>query len=394
MAAKKPTRRRRRGWGKVRKLPSGRYQASYIGPDEQRHTAPATFETDMDAEAWVASERRLTQDQDTWTTPAAREAQRKVGNTLRDFAPEAIRRRKVRGRALTPRTIAHYDRLLERVLFPTFGDTMMNRITPEQVTAWYDDLPAEKATQRAHAYSLLSSLLDQDIAEEGQRTRRPVTRINPCRIKGAGVAERKREIRPASLSEIVTIANAMPKELQALVLLAAWCGLRFGELIELRRKDIHLSEGTVRVERGAVWVNGRDEIGDTKSAAGKRTVALPPHIVPILETHLDEHTGNGDESLLFPRSPGTDEHWPHGPFYRLFMVARNEAGRDDLRLHDLRHTSAVLAAQSGATLAELMKRLGHSTPGMALRYQHVADGRDQQLAAALSKLAGHDDANG
>jgi integrase len=71
----------------------------------------------------------------------------------------------------------------------------------------------------------------------------------------------------------------------------------------------------------------------------------------------------------------------------VFYRARATAGRPDLRFHDLRHTGAVLAAQTGATLAELMGRLGHSTPGAALRYQHAAQGRDMEIAKALSALA-------
>jgi len=74
----------------------------------------------------------------------------------------------------------------------------------------------------------------------------------------------------------------------------------------------------------------------------------------------------------------------------VFYPARSKAGREDLRFHDLRHTGAVLAASTGATLAELMARLGHSTPGAALRYQHAAQDRDRVIAAALSELVtGH-----
>ncbi len=67
------------------------------------------------------------------------------------------------------------------------------------------------------------------------------------------------------------------------------------------------------------------------------------------------------------------------------MKARIAAGRPDLRVHDLRHTGAVLAAQSGATLAELMARIGHSTPQAAMRYQHAAQGRDAVIAARMSE---------
>lgn len=63
------------------------------------------------------------------------------------------------------------------------------------------------------------------------------------------------------------------------------------------------------------------------------------------------------------------------------------SGRPDLRLHDLRHTGATMAAMAGATLAELQARLGHSSVNAALRYQHAIQGRDAQIAAALSAMA-------
>jgi integrase len=72
--------------------------------------------------------------------------------------------------------------------------------------------------------------------------------------------------------------------------------------------------------------------------------------------------------------------------YKVFYRARVSAGRPDLRFHDLRHTGAVLAAQTGATLAELMNRLGHSTAGAAMRYQHASADRDLVLAQKLSAL--------
>lgn len=71
----------------------------------------------------------------------------------------------------------------------------------------------------------------------------------------------------------------------------------------------------------------------------------------------------------------------------MYYPARIAAGRPELRFHDLRHTGAVLAASTGAILAELMARLGHSTPAAAMRYQHAAQDRDLAIAQALSRLA-------
>jgi integrase len=117
--------------------------------------------------------------------------------------------------------------------------------------------------------------------------------------------------------------------------------------------------------------------------------ALPrprgPHLLPLVKEHLREHAAMGRDGLLFPAQHG--EQLAPSTLYKVYYPARPKAGRPDLRFHDLRRTGAVLAASTGATLAELMARLGHSTPGAALRYQHAAQERDRVIAKALSVLA-------
>ena len=103
-----------------------------------------------------------------------------------------------------------------------------------------------------------------------------------------------------------------------------------------------------------------------------------------MKNHLTRNV-NGRDGLLFPAADGTS-HLAPSSLYRVFYPARDKAGRPDLRWHDLRHTGAVLAAATGATLAELMGRLGHSTPGAALRYQHISQGRDAEIARKLSAM--------
>jgi hypothetical protein len=95
----------------------------------------------------------------------------------------------------------------------------------------------------------------------------------------------------------------------------------------------------------------------------------------------------GSEALLFPSVKDPDATLHHQTLYKQWEHARVAAGRPDLRIHDLRHGAAVMAAQSGATLAELMQRLGHSTSRAAMRYQHAALGRDAEIAIALSEMA-------
>ncbi|MCI1263173.1 MAG: tyrosine-type recombinase/integrase [Tetrasphaera jenkinsii] len=142
-----------------------------------------------------------------------------------------------------------------------------------------------------------------------------------------------------------------------------------------------MAAGVIHVERGVVRVYGEVSVDTPKTAASVRAVAIPPHLVPALKEHLKKHVAAGREALLFPSLGDPEIQLHSNTFRRHWIKARKSAGRPDLRVHDLRHTGAVMAAQSGATLAELMARIGHSTPQAALRYQHAAQGRDAVIAA-------------
>jgi integrase len=207
---------------------------------------------------------------------------------------------------------------------------------------------------------------------------------NPCHIRGAGNVKRVHKVEPATLKELEVMTEAMPPRYRLMLLLTAWCAMRFGELTELRRKDIDLVNGVVRIRRAVVRVRGEFIVGTPKTDAGTRDVAIPPHLMPTVRQHLADHVERSRDALLFPAKQG--EHMAPASLCRVWYPARRAAGRRDLRWHDLRHTGAVLAAQTGATLAELMGRLGHTTPGAALRYQHAAQGRDAEIARRLSAL--------
>lgn len=361
-----------RGFGHLRRLPSKRWQASYIGPDLARHNGPTTFDTRADAEGWLAAERRLVED-GAWIAPNRRaSAPQRRQLTFGEYAASWLAERD-----LKPRTLAHYRTILDRFLLPEFADVPIRTITPDVVRAWHARL-ITGPTYKAHAYSLLRTITRTAVDDR-------LLDASPCVIRGAGRSTRVVKIRPASLDELEHLVDATPDRLRLMVLLAAWCALRFGELAELRRSDVDLRNGVVKVRRGVTWVRGEAIVSTPKSGAGVRDVAVPPHLLPMLKAHLSEHAQWGRDGLLFPSPNGN--HLTNGMLREVFLPAREAAGRPDLRFHDLRHTGAVLAAATGATLAELMARLGHSTPAAAMRYQHAAKGRDAEIAAALSKLA-------
>ena len=282
-------------------------------------------------------------------------------------------------RELKDRTRDHYRKLLDRHLLPAFGNQPLTEITADTVRTWHARFGVATPTQRAHCYGLLRTIMGTAVSD-GHAP------VNPCVLRGAGIAKRVHKIRPATLPELEVITNAMPGRYQAMVLLASWCAMRIGELTELRRKDIDLIDEVVRVRRAVVRVGGQFRVTTPKSQNSIRDISIPPHLLPAIEAHLDKYVSPDDDALLFPARHGG--HLAPGTLYLSFYPARDKAGRPDLRWHDLRHSGAVMAALTGASLAELMGRLGHSTPEAALRYQHVAKGRDREIAAQLSKLAG------
>jgi integrase len=350
----------------IRKLPSGRYQARHTGPDGVRRSAPGTFQTKQDARAWLTAQSAAAT-AGTWRDPSA--GRERFGEYAETW---------LRTRELTPRTRAEYRKILDGHLLPTFKPLMLADITPLRVRKWHADLDTGP-TRKAHAYGLLRAILNTAVADDAIGS-------NPCRVRGAGTAKRARKISPATLAELEVIVSEMPAQYQAAVLIAAWCGLRFGEIAELRRRDVDLGSRTLHVRRAVTHVDGANVVGKPKSDAGVRDVSIPPHLMPALRDHLAAHVGRERDALVFT-APSGDHLRSNSQMHKAFQDARAVAGRADLRFHDLRHTGATLAAATGATLAELMHRLGHSTPQAALIYQHATQDRDAAIAAALSEFA-------
>lgn len=364
--------RNRRKFGRIRQFNSGRWQASYTGPDANVYIAPKTFDAKVDAEAWLTDRRREI-DRELWSPASGMEE--RPGATFGEYAEGWLRQRGIKDR-----TREHYRKLLDNHILGTFADVDLRAIEPAAVRRWYATTAVGTPTMRAHAYSLLRAIMATALADD-------LIDANPCRIAGASSARRVHKIRPATLAELETITKAMPDAYQTFVLMAAWLAMRYGELTELRRRDVDLADEVVRVRRAVVRTGDDFKVTTPKSDAGIRDISIPPHLIPAIEDHLGKFVRPGRDSLLFPSVGDPTRHLAPSALYRMFYGARAEAGREDLRVHDLRHSGAVLAAATGATLAELMGRLGHSSPQAALRYQHIAGGRDREIAALLSKLA-------
>jgi integrase len=282
---------------------------------------------------------------------------------------------------LRPGTRALYDYLLHRFLLPAFGTTPLGKLDTLTVRAWLGELhqAAEVTpTTIAKAYRLLRRILNVAV-EAGYLPR------NPAAIKGAGI-ERSAEMRHISIPQLTALADAVPPRYRALILVAGFGGLRWAELVGLRRRHVDLAGARLHVVEQAAEVAGKFIVSPPKTDAGQRAVTLPTLAVTALAEHLDRYAAPGPDGLVFRSARG--KHLARSSFRRLvWLPAVRQVGLDGLRVHDLRHTAATLAAATGATTKELMERMGHTSPRVALRYQHVMADRQAALAAALDDLA-------
>lgn len=361
----------KRRFGYIRKLPSGRFQASFIGPSGVRQYAPNTFRTKSDAARWLSIvEADLSRG--TWLDD--RMASETFGNyaraILRDSPKIGIRWRET------------CERNMRLHLAPLL-DVPLRELTPSRVREWHAAALRGKGgrTSISQSYRFLRMVMNTAVREG-------IIARNPCQIPGAGTV-RSVERPVATPAQIVALVEAINPRYRAAVLLAAWCGLRRGEIAGLRIEDIDLTEHTIAIRRNRVeplHSPGGAYDGEPKTEAGKRTIAIPPHIVPVLRRHLEQYAGRDRVFVSRDGSPLRGN-----TLYQAFVRARNRVGMDNLTFHDLRHTGQTLAAQTGASLADLMKRLGHSSMVAARRYLHAVDGRDREIAKSLSELAAHGD---
>ncbi len=140
------------------------------------------------------------------------------------------------------------------------------------------------------------------------------------------------------------------------------------------------ASGTRTVE----LADGTFVVGPPKTAAGRRVVAVPAVILPDVIEHLRRYTGEGAGAYVFVGKRGGMLR--RSNFQAIWRAALSKAGIEGVHFHDLRHTGNTLTAQAGATLPDLMARMGHASARAALIYLHTSSTRDRAVAHALDGL--------
>ncbi len=362
---------KRRRFGRVRQLPSGQFQARYMGPDGKLHAAPFTFDRERAAESWLAEAETDIRRGD-WTNPDAGKIR------FQDYAELWIEERD-----LAVRTVELYTGLLRNHVGPKLGHVVLSDLTPARIRRWRKELQDDGAgsVTVAKAYRFVRAVLNTASAPEER-----LLKFNPCTIKGGG-KEESPERPTATLQQVFKAAEEIQDRYRLVVLLATFGSLRFAEMVGLRRRDFSVVDDgqhrfcVVRVDRQTVQPDSGELFDDDPKAKGKRPVTLPPFLVAEIEAHLNAFVGSDPDAWVFVGPKGGRPK--RNNFWNIWNVARKAAGMPEVHLHDLRHTGNTLAAETGATLRELMDRMGHSSTRAALIYLHAREERGKSIAAGI-----------
>lgn len=377
----------RRSFGYVRRLPSKRHQASYISPNGLRVNAPYTFLTKGDANAWLSAEEVKLRSGN-WENPATVAALAAIPHRFEEYAERHIcLQTNSDGSLLRESTKNLYRRLL-RVNLRHFKGLTVESITAAQVSEWWAaSISTGKKTTASKAYKLLSAVMKRAIGER-------VITSNPCMVKGAQSSISGKKVLTPSQDEVALIANHINPRYSRMVLLMAFGGFRFGEITELRRKDVSLinNEGTIsysfHVERAVTLVgsevgNSRHVVDKPKSKAGVRKVVVSSLLRPMIDSILED-VGSSPECLLFSAASGPMNHIRHDVFMNSWRPALKNAGIEEGKYspHCLRHFAGSHLHLAGANIPELKEWLGDSSTSAVMRYIH-STGRTASLAERM-----------
>lgn len=377
---------KKRPFGTKRTLPSGRVQATYIGPDRKRHKAPHTFKNNQQAKSFLESvEAQIILGQ--WsasTVPGDTEGELFGNYCSRHIEVQANSKT---GENLEESTKAHYRRLLATHLSP-FSELRLTEISPSVVSDWWAEAAQSgHLTTLSKAYVLLKAVMSRAV-EEGYIDK------NPCLVKGAQNASTGKELYTPSKEELEDFLATINPRYRLLCLFMANGGLRFEEATALTRADLKTTERNgmkafdIYVTKAVGWVGSDSYVKPPKSKAGVRTVRLHPELTEEVEQHL-RSVGSGEKALLFPAQKSEKSMYlQHSVLNNNFRRAISRAGLpNSFSPHSLRRYFGSQYAKTGANWVEIGVALGDSSYEAIRRYVQPT-GRDEELLRKMPPTLG------
>ena len=345
---------------------SGRYRARYRDPLGRQRSE--TFTRKADAERFLR-EMQVDIERGRWIDPAGADV------ALATWATEFLSL----ARRLSPSTQETYARDLNRYVLPRFGSYRIGRLPADEIENWLnDEIAAGIAPSSVHRHYRVLRRVLQVAVEKEKILRNPCDRVQPPRVPA-------REMVFLTWEDAVDLAEAINERYRALIFLAVDSGMRWSELVGLRRAKIDLNRGKVRVIEQLVRLESGEWLRkEPKTAAGTRSITISRETAAIVAEHIDRFTMRGLDSLVFPNKAGnpliSSSFWQH------YFKPALDAASLVCRFHDLRHTSVALAIAEGAHPKAIQTRMGHSSINVTLdRYGHLFPELDEAIAAGFGE---------
>lgn len=295
-----------------------------------------------------------------------------------------------------PWTVADYRQMLKTHLLPYFGDAPLDEITTDRVEAFIRHQLTEGSLRKEGA-GLNSSTVANHVNVLGaifrSAMRRGLVESNPVAdAKKPRVAKTDKDLRFLTLEEVEALMRAVPDSSlgrtdAAIYLTAAMTGLRRGEIVALRWRDVDWVAGKIRV----LGSRRRGLTSGPKSETSKRAVPMATRIAAELDRHFKRSSFTGDDDLVFG-NPETGRHLDPDALSSRFRDARDRAGLRKVRFHDLRHTFGTLMAASGADVLKIKHWMGHADIQTTMIYMHYAPTPDESAMVDRAFAAGVGDA--
>lgn len=290
---------------------------------------------------------------------------------------------------LAPRTAEGYEHIMRRHLIPALGSMTLAHVKPEHLQRYYSEkLTGNLSAQTVrHHHTALHKAL-QTAVEWGLLNRNVADAVSPPRVQ-------RPEMQTWSEEDIARfIEAAKDSSYYALFYTALFTGMRRSELLALRWQDVDLMLSQVYVSRSMhVLKGGRVIFRSSKTAKGRRTVALPPSAILLLKEHHEKQNLERamlgipltNDDLVFSQFDGKSL-LPNTVTHAWIKLVRR-AGLKPIRLHDTRHSHASLMLKQGVHPKIVQERLGHATISTALDLcSHVSPGLQQAAAEGFDRM--------
>jgi integrase len=293
---------------------------------------------------------------------------------------------------LSPVTLERYREIIARGIVPTLGAIELQKLKPTHIKNWLTQMMRSgsrkggKLSARTvrHHYRVLHASL-QETVKLGLLARNVADSVDPPRVKAD-------EVQILTGDQITAVLDALSgSRLHPIAALALATGMRRGELLALRWRDVDLNRASLKVGRSLEQTKAGMRFKEPKTRHGRRTVSLPPSAVAMLTRHrksqleLRFQLGMGKhepDALVFCNHDGT----PISPNYLSIMWGR---AVPQVTFHALRHTHASALIDAGLDVVKISRRLGHSSPVITLStYAHLFHATDDGAAEAIEKVLG------